>query len=123
MEMETGRVSCWLEKNKCCSHLHIGQEVCLGKHRADEPTLGPGEIMEQVLLEDDSGPVKGKAFWCLINLFAFYDRINGFVDDGKVVIYFNINKAFDIALEYIFVSFVDLSTWTIKQSPGINSGI
>lgn len=79
--------------------------------------------MEQVLLEDFSGPVNWKAFGCLINLMAFYGRINGLVGDGKVVIYLNFNKAFGMALEDIFVSCVSLSAWPIKQSLGINSDI
>lgn len=35
------RKSCWLEKDKCCPRLQNGQEVSLGKHRADELTVGP----------------------------------------------------------------------------------
>lgn len=30
MEMEAGRVSCWLEKEKCCPHLQNGQESTWG---------------------------------------------------------------------------------------------
>lgn len=90
MEMEAGRVSCWLEKDKCCLHLQNGQEVYLGKHRWTP--FGP--CMEQVFLEGISGPVKWKAFGCLINLVAFYDKINGFLGDRKVI-YLNFNKAFD----------------------------
>lgn len=79
--------------------------------------------MEQVLLEDFSGLVKWETFGCLVNLVAFYDRINGFVNDGKVVVYLNFNKAFGMALEDIFVSCIGLSVRPIKQSLGINSGI
>lgn len=95
----------------------------MGKHRADRLTLGCGKIMEQVLLEVISGPVKGKAFGCLINLIAFYDRINGTVYVIIVVIYLNFNKAFDMALGDVSLSFVGLSSWTIKQSSSIDSGV
>lgn len=71
MEMETGRVSCWLEKDIIClSHLQNGQEVT-GEAEGRWTHFGP--CMEQVLLEDISGPVKGKAFgstWLPSTAFA-----------------------------------------------------
>lgn len=121
--METGRVSCWLEKDKCCPHVQNGKEVCLGKHRADKLTFGCGKIMEQVLLEVISGPVKGKAFGCLTNLIAFYDRQFHLSYVIIVVIYLNFNEAFDMALGDVSLSFVGLSSWTIKQSSSIDSGV
>lgn len=59
------------------------QEVYTRKHRSADLTLDPGKIVEQVLFEDISGHVKGKAFGCLTNLIAFYDKKKGFVDDGE----------------------------------------
>ncbi|KAF4797171.1 hypothetical protein TURU_076831 [Turdus rufiventris] len=72
-------------------------------------------------MEMETGKVVDRRKTNAVPVFTTAKRINGLVDDGKVVIYLNFNKVFDMALEDIFASCVGLSAWTIKQSSGINS--
>lgn len=72
------------------------------------------KMMEWVLLEDVSGPMKenkvmeniqhgfAKHEWCLINMITFYDKISGIIDNGRAqdVIYLDFTKAFDTLPQY-----------------------
>lgn len=102
----------------CCPHLQNGQEVSLGRHRADELTLGP--VWSRFSWKISLG-CEEEGIWMLNQPECLLLPLQ--MAHGKVVIYLNFNKAFGITLEDIFVSCVGLSAWTIKQSSGINLGI
>ena len=109
-----------------------GKKENLENYEPVSLTSVPRKLMEQILLEDMSKHMKGKkVIWnsphrltrgkqCLTNLIAFYDKMDGSMDEGRAaeVFYLDFNKAFDVICHSILIAKLvrySLNKWTTLQ--------
>ena len=108
-----------------------GKKEDPGNYRPVSLTSIPGKMMEQLILEviikqvmekkvirsSQHGFTKGKS--CLTNLIAFYDGVNGWVDEGRSVdvVYLNFRKAFNTVSRNILLGKLrkcGLDEWSVR---------
>jgi len=87
-----------------CQHFQKRPKVQPGENRWNNLTSDSGKIVEHVLLKHISGHLKKKVTGkrsgftkgksCLVSLIPFYDKMIGFMDEGRAAdaIYFDFIK-------------------------------